>query len=80
MCGIFGDFFEEIEEEKIKTFLENLFAPVCRSRQWGEAVAVLFGPDQVEVVSVRSICFMMSKVVMITMMIIKFVDEGLLTI
>ena len=50
MCGIFGDFFEEIEEKKIKTFLENLFAPVCRSRQWGEAVAVLFGPDQVETV------------------------------
>ena len=50
MCGIFGDFFEEIEEKKMKLFLENLFAPVCRSRQWGEAVAVLFGPDQVETV------------------------------
>ena len=46
MCGIFGDFFEEIEEEKIKTFLENLFAPVCRSRQWGEAICGLFDPER----------------------------------
>ena len=45
-CNIFQiDIFGEI--------FENLFSPACRSRQWGEAVAVLFGPEIV-IFTIRS--------------------------